>query len=77
MIKYWIKLINTPTNSYTNIVYTQLRQDADNNITYNGKNWATHIKSTLDHLGMSDIWINQDTLRIDIGPIEERIKDSH
>ena len=77
MIKYWIKLINTPKNSYTNIVYTQLRQDADNNITYNGKNWATHIKNTLDHLGMSDIWINQDTLGIDIGPIEERIKDMY
>ena len=37
MLKYWIKIMNAPESNYIKIVYNQLKQDAVNNNTYNGK----------------------------------------
>ena len=39
-----------------------LRNDADQGITYNNINWAFHIKTLLDQLGFSNIWLDQDHL---------------
>ena len=36
-----------------------LKNDADNNITYNGLNWAYQIKCILDSIGLSYIWNDQ------------------
>ena len=36
-----------------------LRNDADNNISYNKHNWAYQIKSMLQSLGLEYLWSNQ------------------
>ena len=58
MIKYWIKIMQTNNPILLNI-YALLKNDADNNITYNGMNWAHHVKSIFDKIGMSYVWNNQ------------------
>ena len=56
IIQYWIKLDLLLRN-----IYNMLANDAINNVTYNGNNWAYNVKSMLDSLGLSYIWDNQDT----------------
>ena len=36
--------------------------DAEQNITYNNRNWAYQIKSTLEQLGLTFVWTEQETL---------------
>ena len=38
MIRYWIKLLISGDNFIPKKVYIMLKNDADNNITYNGLN---------------------------------------
>ena len=40
MIRYWIKLLFSGDNFIPKKLYIMLKNDADNNITYNGLNWA-------------------------------------
>ena len=53
MIRYWIKLLISGDNFIPKKVYIMLKNDADNNITYNG---AYQIKCILDSIGLSYIW---------------------
>lgn len=62
MFRYWIKLLKSNESSLEKHVYQMLRHDADNNITYNNLNWALHIKTILETLGLSNFWISQDIL---------------
>ena len=60
MVRYWIKLLKSNENKITKQVYQMLRQDANNNISYNKLSWASHIKSILETLGLSNFWTTQD-----------------
>ena len=42
-------------------IYVMLRNDMNNGMHYNGCNWAFSIKSILNELGCTDIWLYQDT----------------
>ena len=50
-----------------------LKTDLDNNITYNGSNWAFQIKNILDDLGFSNIWIHQNDIDIPFNLIKQRL----
>ena len=59
-IRYWLKIIHTDNLLLRNAYYV-LRNDAINNHTYNGNNWAYNVKTMLDNLGLGFIWENEDT----------------
>ena len=46
---------------------------ADNNIHYNGLNWAFQIKSMLESLGLGSIWVQQEEISIPFELIKQRI----
>ena len=54
-----------------------LKQDTDNNISYNGSNWAFQIKSLLNELGLSYIWLQQNKFTIPVDLIKQRIFDNY
>lgn len=58
MIRYWLKIQKLEDNKLIKQMYNMLKLDADNNITYNGQNWAYQIKTILNKLGLSDKWNN-------------------
>ena len=45
MINYWIKVLKLEENSLPKKVYNMLETDAGNNISYNGANCASQIKT--------------------------------
>ena len=49
--------------------------DANNNITYNGMNWANQIKTILNNIGMSNLWNNQSAVDINYASIKQQILD--
>ena len=77
MIIYWIKLLNLQENALPRRIYSMLKNDAENNISYRGSNWAYHIKSLLDELGLSYIWQQQTDIAIPFNLIRQRILDSY
>ena len=52
-----------------------LNSDTDNNINYNGANWASQIKEILQTHGFSNTWINQDANSVPFSVIKQRILD--
>ena len=59
MIKYWLKLL-TSNNKLSVHIYRMLCDDANDNTTYSGLNWAYHIKlyskaSVLEMYGMNRV----------------------
>ena len=74
MLKYWTKIMTSRLN-LTKIVYEMLRNDVENGNIYNEMNWAYQIKHILDNIGLSDIWIQQDTVTINFLVIKQRIID--
>ena len=60
-----------------------LRNDADSNNSYNKLDWAYHIKSMLQTLGLANLWIEQDILiergSLDslLATIKQRILDQY
>ena len=77
MINYWIKILKLEVNSLPKKVNNMLKTDADNNISYNGANWASQIKTLLDELGLTYIWLQQDDPTIPLSLIKQRILDSY
>ena len=61
IIRYWMNLIHTD-NSLLRDTYNMLRDDAMNNNSYAGSNWAYNVKTMLDNLGLSFLWDNQDII---------------
>ena len=59
MIKYWAKLLKSSDIFLPKRTYTMLKEDADSGNTYNGSTWASHIKSMLNNLDFSYIWLHQ------------------
>ena len=64
MIKYWAKLLKLDANAMPKKIYFILRKYAENNISYNGANWASHVKSLLDKPGLTYIWVQQYDINI-------------
>ena len=55
-----------------------LKNDANNNINYNGHNWASQIKNILESLGMTDLWVNQEhNNNLLLKLIKERLLDQY
>jgi hypothetical protein len=52
-----------------------LKTDADNGVTYSGKNWAYTgtVKTILEQTGLFYMWGNQFTIHIDFSIINQRI----
>ena len=74
MLKYWKKILDNP-DSLIHKIYLNLLQDCNNNNCLGGMNWASHIKTELDNLGLSYIWHNQLNSGIPIEYIRLRILD--
>ena len=74
MIKYWIK-IKQSNNPLIDKIYEMMYIDAENNISYNGANWAYNIKQILDNTGLSYIWMNQNSTETTYSQIKQRILD--
>ena len=74
VLRYWTKILTSRSN-LTKIVYKMLRNDVENGNIYNEMNWAYQIKHILDNIGLSDIWIQQDTVTINFLVIKQRIID--
>ena len=47
MVKYWLKTLKLEETSIPRKIYLMLKRDADDGISYNGLNWAFHIKKLL------------------------------
>ena len=73
MFRSWIKLLKADNNSVIKHIYIMLRNDADNNISYNKHNWAYQIKSMLQSLGLEYLWSNQQHCDIFLPEIKQRI----
>ena len=75
MIKYWIKTLGQHDSSLLKKAYSMLKSDADENISYNGNNWAYQIKSILQQHGHEYIWHQQTEIQIPFNNIKRRILD--
>jgi hypothetical protein len=62
IFKYWFKLISCTNDNLIKITYSFMFNDAEQNITYNNRNWAYQIKSILEQLGLTYVWNEQETL---------------
>ena len=62
MVHYWLKLLKSRNNCVIKSIYSMLRNEADSNNSYNKLNWAYHVKSMLQSLGVTNLWIEQDML---------------
>ena len=56
-------------------MYKMLFTDANNNVTYNGMNWANQIKTILNNIGLSNLWNIQTAIDINYASIKQRILD--
>ena len=54
MFRYWLKKLKLNERSPAKQVYFLLKNDANNNISYNKLNWAFQTKNMLDHLGLTE-----------------------
>ena len=77
MIRCWIKLLKSSDTFIPKKMYEILKNDIENNRTYNGLNWAFQIKNILDSLGLSNIWIHQTGIDIPFNLIKQRIIDTY
>ena len=77
MIRYWVKILQSPETSLVKRVFNILRTDTDNANSHGNKNWAFHIKHILDSHGLSFFWIHQDTIPIRLETIQTRIIDQY
>ena len=58
-------------------LYLMLKQDADNDTSYNGSNRIFQIKSLLNELGLNYTWLQQSELAIPSDLIKQRIFDNY
>ena len=77
ILKYWVKLLNTDENATHGKIDTMLKQDTDDNNSYNGANWASNFKSILDNLGLSYMWVRQNEMNIPLDKVKQRMFDNY
>ena len=64
MVKYWIKLLKADDDVVPKKMYSMLKADVDNNMSYSVSYWVFQIKSILDSIELSYIWIQQSEIEI-------------
>ena len=57
--------------------YLMLKEDSDHNNIYNGKNWASNIKTILQQHGFKYVWQLQSDVEIPFERIKLRILDTY
>ena len=57
--------------------YLLLKEDADRGNSYNGKNWASHIKSIVQQHGFEYVWQLQSDIELPFESIKLRILDTY
>ena len=77
MIRYWKKLLTLNDSCLPKQIQCMLKNDTDNGRTYNGLNWAHQIKSMLDRIGLSNIWVQQFEINIPYNLIKQKISDMY
>ena len=77
MIKYWVKIVSQGDSSLLKQIYFMLKEDADVNRNYSGKNWASNIKSILQEHGFGYVWNDQLNFEIPFTAIRQRIFDMY
>ena len=77
IVKYWIKNLKLQDTSFVKQSYLFLKSDADIGRSYNGTNWASHVKSNLDTHGFNHSWQEQFNVRIQFELIKQRITDMY
>ena len=75
MIRYWMKIIRLNDSSLVKQSYLLLKEDADHDNSYSGKNWASQIKSILQQHGFEYVWQLQSDIEIPFHCIKTRIFD--
>ena len=76
-LKYWVKLLNSDKDSILYKIYNTLKNDSDNEETYNNNNWAHHIKRILNECGLYYLWQNQSNMNISYDIIRQRVLDMY
>lgn len=56
LIKYWLKLLKLNERTILYKIFIMLKTDADNGVTYSGKNWAYTVKTILEQTGLFYMW---------------------
>ena len=77
IIKYWIKILNQNNTSLVKQVYIMLKEDANNQLHYNGNNWAYQIKNMLQQHGLGYVWEEQSVTEIPFLAVKQRITDNY
>ena len=77
MNSYWMKIIRLDDSPLVKQSYLLLKKDADCGYSYNGKNWALHIKSIVQQHGFEYIWLLQSDIEIAFESITLRILDTY
>ena len=75
MIQILVKMLSLDDNCLIKTIYNLLRSDADNNITYNGNNWAHQVKMLLCNNGLQNLGTYQTTLSTNYAQIKTRLLD--
>ena len=69
--RYWNKLLLSDENSFVKQIYLMLKVDANRNLTNRNQNWAHQIKSMLESLGLTNLWLYQDQNEINLNQIKQ------
>ena len=77
IIKYRIKILNQNNTSLVKQVYIMPKEDANNQLHYNGNNWAYQIKNMLQRHGLGYVWEEQSVTEIPFLAIKQRIIDNY
>ena len=77
IFRYWIKILQLNESSVVKHVYIMLKYHTGHGRTYNIQNWAYQIKSLLESLGLSNLWLNQEYYTINWSQIKQRIIDQY
>ena len=76
MLKYWIRIISN-VNSFVYRVYDMLYNAVSQGVSSTSNNWAAQIKSILDDLGFSGVWLNQSHSVPNIKILKQRLIDQY
>ena len=76
-LKYWFKLLNSDRDSILYKIYNILKNDSDNEETYNDNTWAHHIKHILNECGLYYLWQNQSNMNVSYDIIKQRVLDMY
>ena len=77
MLKYFIQIVKSNDNNIVKKVFNMLKHDANLGHTHNNQNWAFHIKTLLEHIGLAYVWISEDVTNVTISQIKQRITDMY